>query len=297
MAKVQLVHDAKDIVGESIVWDEESGALIWVDIVGMRIHRLQPATGDHDTWATPSFVTSIGLRTDGRLVVGLEREVALWTFGGAFETFSVPEPHLPANRLNEGKVGPDGCYWVGTMATNLDPDGTPKEAGPPAGRIYRIGPDGRAVAMQPERYGITNTLAFTPDSRLLVADTLANEIYQYPITKGEGTLGARSLFAGAFHRGLPDGSVLDAEGYLWNCRVAGGGCVVRYAPDGQINRVIDLPCSWPTSCTFGGENLETLYVTSARFTQPPDHLARNPLEGALFSLETGIRGLPEWRMS
>lgn len=281
---MQLVHDAKDIVGESIVWDEQGGALIWVDIVGKRIHRLVAASGDHEIWETPSFVTSIGLRVGGGLVVGLEREVALWTFGGAFETFSVPEPHLPGNRLNEGKVGPDGCYWVGTMATNLHPDGTPRDAGPPAGRIYRIGPDGSAVVMQPERFGITNTLAFTSDGRLIVADTLANEIYQYPVTQGERTLGARSVFTGGFPRGLPDGSVLDSEGYLWNWRVAGGGCVVRYTPDGQIDRVIDLPCSWPTSCTFGGENLETLYVTSARFTQTAEHLARNPLEGAVFSL-------------
>lgn len=294
---VELVLEAADIVGESIVWDERTGALIWVDIVGKRIHRLLIATGRHESWDTPSFVTSIGLRADGGLIVGLEREVALWEFGGAFRTHAVPEPDLPANRLNEGRVGPDGCYWVGTMASNLHPDGSPRDGGAAAGRIYRIGPDGIAVAMQSERFGITNTLAFTPDRRLLVADTAANEIYAYPIDPATGTLGRRTLFAGPFARGLPDGSTLDAEGYLWNCRVAGGGCVVRYAPDGRIDHVVDLPCSWPTSCTFGGDGLDTLYVTSARFTLSAEHLSTHPLEGALFSLKPGITGLPEARLS
>ena len=83
------------------------------------------------------------------------------------------------------------------------------------------------------------------------------------------------------------------EGYLWNCRVVGGACVVRFAPDGSVDRVMDLPCTWPTSCAFGGPELTTLFVTSARFTMKADHLARNPLEGGLFALETGVAGRPE----
>jgi sugar lactone lactonase YvrE len=98
-----------------------------------------------------------------------------------------------------------------------------------------------------------------------------------------------------FPRGLPDGSTLDAEGFVWTARVAGGGCLTRTAPDGRSDRVVDLPCSWPTSFAFGDPGLGTLYVTSARFTLSPEHLALNPQEGGLFALDVGVAGLPARR--
>nr|WP_269148932.1 SMP-30/gluconolactonase/LRE family protein [Ensifer adhaerens] len=98
-----------------------------------------------------------------------------------------------------------------------------------------------------------------------------------------------------FERGLPDGSCVDAEGFIWNCRVAGGGCVVRFAPDGRIDRVVDRPCSWPTSCVFSGSRFETLFVTSARFTMGVEYLARNQHEGAVFALQPGAHGVPTSR--
>ena len=85
---------------------------------------------------------------------------------------------------------------------------------------------------------------------------------------------------------------MDAEGFIWNCRVVGGSCLVRFSPDGRIDRVVDLPCSWPTSCAFGGEGLDTLYVTSTRFTMTEDHLAANPQEGGLFAVDAGVSGNP-----
>ena len=92
-----------------------------------------------------------------------------------------------------------------------------------------------------------------------------------------------------FHTRVP---ALDAEGALWNCRVVGGACVIRILPDGTVDRIIDLPCTWPTSCAFGGEDLRTLFITSARFTMSPEHLAANPSEGAPFAVNPGVGGLP-----
>jgi sugar lactone lactonase YvrE len=88
---------------------------------------------------------------------------------------------------------------------------------------------------------------------------------------------------------------MDAEGYIWNCRVAGGGCIIRFDPQGDIDRVIELPCTWPTSCAFGGEDLSTLYITSARFTMDPAYLDANPQEGGLFAVSAGVPGLPSRR--
>src|ERR1039458_8057377 len=127
MPEPELVFDAEDIVGESLVYDDRRDALVWVDIVGKRIHRLGLADLRHELWPTPDFPTSIGLRADGGAVVGLRDRVALWDFGGDFRTLAIVEPELPDNRLNEGRVGPDAAYWVGTMQDNLHPDGSPKE--------------------------------------------------------------------------------------------------------------------------------------------------------------------------
>ncbi len=125
----------------------------------------------------------------------------------------------------------------------------------------------------------------------MTADTKANTLYAFDLQRDD-SLASRRVFHSGFPRGLPDGSCVDADGFLWNCRVAGGACVVRFAPDGQVDRIVDLPCSWPTSCAFGGPDLGTLFVSSARFTMTAEHLASNPWEGALFALEVGVKGLP-----
>ena len=109
---IRIVLDCQDHTGESVVWDAGRQRLVWVDIGNKRIHRLDPSNGHHETWTTPEFVTSIGLRHDGGAIVGLTRRIALWNFGGAFETFAEPENDRPDNRFNEGKVGPDGCFSV-----------------------------------------------------------------------------------------------------------------------------------------------------------------------------------------
>jgi len=286
----EIVHAERWIVGESLVWSARDEALVFVDIVGRRILRLIPG-GALEAWETPEFATSIGLRRSGGFIVGLSRRICFWTPGGNFETIAAPDADLPGNRLNEGCVAPDGSFWVGTMQTNLEPDGSPRAQTANSGAYYRLAPDLGLTRLTPHEYGITNTMAWLADGSFVTADTPANALYAFPV-HGGSTLGERRVFAAGFPRGLPDGSCLDAEGYLWNCRVAGGGCLVRYAPDGRIDRVVDLPCSWPTSCTFGGPELATLYVASARFTMSPEHLAANPQEGAVFALDVGTRGVP-----
>jgi len=283
MTEVRMVLEAGDIVGESLVYDDRRDALVWVDIGGRRIHRLWLADRKHEIWPTPDLPACIGLDGAGDAVVGLRDRVALWRFGGPFETLAVVEPDLPDNRLNEGRVGPDGAFWVGTMQNNLNSDGSPREITRNSGAIYRVTREGRVEQMTPREFGITNTMAWTDDGLFLTADTLRNEIFAYESLSGE--LRSKRLFASGPERGFPDGSALDAEGRLWNCRVAGGSCLACFSRAGAIARFVDLPCSWPTSCAFGGSRHDTLYVTSARFTMSELHLAAHPQEGALFAVQ------------
>lgn len=289
----RIFFEARDIVGESIIWSGDEQALYWVDIGGRRIHRLEVGNGRHETWPTPDFPTSIGMRKDGGFIVGLCREVCLWRPGEAFETFAVPEADLPDNRLNEGRVAPDGAFWVSTMQNNLNADGSPKDMDRNSGAAYRIDPSGAITRLTSNEYGITNTMGWTRDNRFLFADTLANEIYAFDYDPVAKRIADRKTIVRGFDRGLPDGSCLDADDNLWNCRVGGGAAVAQFSAAGELRRVVDLPVSWPTSCTFGGDDLSTLYVTSARFTMSPEHLDANPMEGSLVAVETDIRGVAE----
>lgn len=291
----RLVFDARNVVGESLLWDDRRARLVWVDIIGRRIHALDPASMRHDSWETPGRVTSIGLREDGGAIVGLERHLALWDWGGAFRVLCEVEPGLAANRLNEGVVGPDGAFWVGSMQNNIAADDSPVDLAADSGRLYRLTPDGALACISEDRFGITNTLVWPAPDRLVTADTMKNAVYLYRVDPATGRLSDRRTLLQGFARGLPDGSCLDAEGQIWTARVAGGACLTRMRPDGTVTAVAELGCSWPTSCTFGGSDLDTLYVTSARFTMPADHLAAHPGEGGLFALRPGVRGRPPFR--
>lgn len=289
MKNAELILAAEDTVGESLVWDDRRNILAWVDIIGRRIHRLDPATGAHEVWPTPGRVTSIGLREDGGAIVGLERRVALWDWSGSFRTLCDVETGLSGNRLNEGVVGPDGAYWLGTMQNNIAEDDSPMEMTAATGQLYRLTADGRLTRLSDDRFWITNTFVWPAPDRLVTADTVVDTLFTYEL--GPESLGNRRVFQAGFGRGVPDGSCMDAEGGIWTARVAGGACLTRTGADGEVVEIVELPVSWPTSCAFGGPDLDTLYVTSARFTMDAGHLAAHPLEGGLFALKPGVRGL------
>ena len=295
--RIEIALDARNGVGEGPFWDDAENVLFWVDIPNKRVHRWHPATGARRDWQLddfPSAVVPCEQRRD--LLLAMRDGIYLMDEAtGELELFVAHEPDRPENRTNEAKCAPDGSFWVGTMQNNLNPDGSAREMTASTGALYRIRPDA-TVTREVDGIGLSNTLAWTDEGRtLLFADTSTGVIRAFEV-RDDGGLGGSRVFSDEKLPGHCDGSAIDAEGCLWNCRF-GGSSIVRFAPDGKVERVIELPVSQPTSCCFAGPGLATLYVTSARHGLDEALLERNPNEGALLAIETGIRGTPSVRFA
>ena len=281
-----------DVCGEGAVWHAEHESIYWTDINRFLIHRYRPADSCVRTWIFDEPVTAITLtdRSDVLAVI-LGSSVILWK--PQTDTRHDPVFKLkgwPHVRLNDARADPLGNLWVGSMRNNVNPDGSSGEAGGLDGELICIDPDRRNKVWR-QGIGIANTLTWSPDKKhFYFGDSLANAIWAYDYDADEGTLANQRPFLQGFVRGLPDGSTMDSEGYLWNCRFF-GGCVVRVAPEGTIDRIIEMPVKNITTCTFGGPDLKTLYITTARAEAP----ARDRLAGSLFAMKCDVAGQPENR--
>ncbi|WP_311273196.1 MULTISPECIES: SMP-30/gluconolactonase/LRE family protein [unclassified Rhizobium] len=279
--------DVKNKLGESPVWSEREQKLYWVDSRGPTIYRFDPVSRNVESLAMPDIIGSIGLRSGGpgELVVAMQTGLHFVNFNSKHcEPIADPEKDLPDNRFNDGRTDRQGRFWSGTMSdVRRDPTGS----------LYRLDAD-RTVSCLRGDVIVPNSICWSPDSRVMYfADTYRDRIMAYRFDADAGTIHDERLFADTSDRpGRPDGSTVDADGYLWNAEY-GGGRVVRYAPDGRINRVVDLPVTQPTSCAFGGPDLATLFVTSAHQRLGPDDLAAQPLAGDVFAFDIGIKGLAE----
>ncbi len=282
-----------DRCGEGPVWHSGEQAIYWTDINRFLIHRLDPQDGAVKSWFFDEPVTTLALTDrDDTLAVALGSRLLFWK--PASDERREQGFHLqgwPAVRLNDGRADPRGSLWLGSMRNNVNPDGSPgEEAGGSDGVLLRIDPDG-SVKEWKKDIGIANTVAWSPDhKRFYFADSLDNRIWAYSYDEQTGAIEGEQTFLHGFKRGLPDGSAVDSEGYLWNCRYS-GKCIVRVASDGRIDRVIEMPVTNITSCTFGGRDLRTLYITTAANGAPPEER----LAGGLFSFRTIAPGQPENR--
>jgi sugar lactone lactonase YvrE len=281
-----------DICGEGVVWHAAHGAAYWTDINRFLIHRFTPADECVRTWFFDEPVTALALTDrDDTLAVVLGSGVILW------------EPHSdrrsaaifhidgwPRVRLNDARADPRGSLWMGSMRNNVNADGSAGAVGGRDGALYRLDPDA-AVTCWRSDIGIANTIAWSPDKRrFYFGDSLQNVVWAFDYDSAEASISNQRAFLEDFKRGLPDGSCVDAEGYLWNCRYD-GACIVRVAPSGEIDRVIEMPVKNITTCTFGGADLKTLYITTARTAAP----ATERLAGGLFAMRCEVAGQVENR--
>ena len=277
------VHRADALLGEGPVWVAGEQALFWVDIHGCRIHRYHPGTRACSSAQTPYRVSSLAPRAGGGFVGGSERGFVLIDGSlSRFELLGDPEPELPGNRSNDGKVDPQGRFWAGTMDDA-------EEAS--TGALYRLDPT-LAWSRQDGTYRVPNGPAFSPDGGVMyLTDSAVRTVFRFELTS-EGELRDKTVFAqfGAEH-GHPDGMTTDRQGNLW-IAFWDGWCIRQVSPAGDVLQTIALPVQRPTSCAFGGERLNTLFVTSALAGLGEAELASQPEAGGLFSIAGIGQGLP-----
>jgi len=282
---VDCVVDARCTLGESPVWSAEEGALYWADIEACTLNRWQPADGARRSWSLPGKLGSFGLCADGALILALKHGIHRFDLAtGALGFITHPEAVQPGNRYNDGKVSPDGCFWVGTI--DEDPERRPHAS------LYRIDADGRSTR-QASGLRVSNGLAWSPDGRTLYhCDSRVPQIWRHAYDLADGSIGPREVFAEMEAAwGRPDGAAVDAEGCYWSAGI-GAGRINRFAPDGRLTGHIELPITHPTMPCFGGPGLRTMFVTSLRHGLAPEVLARTPQAGSVFAVDVGVAGVP-----
>jgi sugar lactone lactonase YvrE len=291
------VVDCRDRLGEGIFWCSEEKVLYWLDLpMPARLHRFDPATGRHRTWDMPEAISAMAKRKDGSLFIASHQGLNIFEpeaegGKGRLRRVAAPEAHIPQNRSNDGTTDAKGRFWYGTMRNNLGPRGEEVPITESAGTLYRVEPDLRVVAVE-TGIGIPNSSAFSPDHKTFYfCDTMQGSIAAYDFDLQTGALSNKRPFANPEGMGHPDGSTVDSEGGLWNARW-GGSCVIRFAPDGRVDRVVKLPAARVTCCAFGGPDLDTLYITTSRAHLSEAELRDQPQAGGLFALKTGFRGVP-----
>lgn len=280
------------LLGESPMWHPQEQALYWCDIPGRRLHRLDPVTGAQQQWDFPVEPACVAPRLAGGLLLGMRD--GLWRFDpatGERQRLAAP-PYDPAiERFNDGKCDPQGRFWVGTIYEPRDPA---------LAALYCW--EQGALTRRADGITVSNGLAWALDGRTMYwSDTKAHTVYAFDFDPADGGLSARRTFA-TFplkqagqsldtYGGRPDGAAVDTEGCYWVAMFEGQR-VLRLSPQGEVLREVRLPVRCPTMPCFGGPDLKTLYITTAREKRPAEELALQPLAGCVLALRVEVPGLP-----
>ena len=274
-------------LGEGPVWSAAERALWFVDIKQRQVHRFDTVAAVTRSWSTPDQTGFLAPIEGGGFVAGVRSGLHRFTpETGAFELIVAPEPDRPQNRLNDGLVDARGRLWFGSMDDS--------EAGT-TGALYRW--DGRADPVRMEDgYGITNGPAISPDGRTLYhTDTAKKETYAFDLGEDGGLSNKRLFHQFAANEGFPDGPAVDAEGCLWSSQFGGWG-VRRYSPSGELLEVVRFPCPNVTKIAFAGDDLTTVYATTARLFMSEQQREEQPLAGALFRFRVSTPGQPQYAL-
>jgi L-arabinonolactonase len=279
------IFPVKNLLGEGILWDSHRQRLWWTDIQDRKLYRHDWAAGETHTLEMPERVGSFGLVAGSeRLITAFESGFAWYDPGdGSVKWLARPEGLHRAVRFNDGRVDRQGRFWSGTMV----------EGDQPAVSADLYSFDRKyGIRQHLGDVRISNSLCLSPDGRkLYFADSPTRTIRVFDL-EPEGTLGPGRVFVQTPDGADPDGSTIDADGCLWSAHW-GAGCVVRYTPEGQIDRVLRVPASQPTCVCFGGPDLDVLCITTARIGLSDASASAEPNAGDVFLYRVGVKGLPE----
>lgn len=279
----EMIVDYVCYTGENPMWHPIEKRLYWID-TRAQLYWFDPSTGEHASYDMDQRHGGFTIQPDGSLLLFRESgNVALWRDGEIVETIIEEIPEERGARFNDVIADPEGRVFCGILPVS--------GSGKPGG-LYRLDPD-RTITRVVDDIQLTNGLAFTPDhTGLYYTDTNVNRIYLFDYDRATGALSNQRIFSETVPEddGMPDGMTVDSEGYVWSARV-GTSCLIRYAPDGTEDRRVDFPTPQVTSLIFGGDDLTDIYVTTrgGHDKEPRDNFA-----GALFQINLGIKGLPEF---
>jgi sugar lactone lactonase YvrE len=282
MATFELVADCKNLVGEGPTWDDRRNCLWWTDINSRVLHKLSWPGRTVETYPMPRRVGSLGLCDSGRLILAFEDGVVLHEPGtDVFAHVAAIEADIVMNRLNDGKVGPDGAFWVGSMDERV-----PRQ---PSGALYRV--TMRGAERQFGDLIVSNGLAWTQDGRTMVhTDSTKARIDAFDFNPASGALANRRTVATvADSQGRPDGGAFDRDGFYWSAGVSAGR-LNRWSLTSGLERSFETPCPHPTMPCFAGPDLRMVFLTSLRSMGHTD-LAKYPQSGGLYLTDLSVAGV------
>lgn len=281
--EVECVWSVGAVLGEGPLWSRAESALWFVDIKGQAIHRFHPASGEQQTHAMPARVGFVVPTADGSFIAGLKTGLHRFRPATGELTLLHPvEPHAPNNRLNDAFVDSEGYLWFGSMDDNEEE---------PSGALYQLTEAGPVA--RDRGYVITNGPSASPNGSVLYhTDTLARVIYAFDRSAGGELSNKRDFVRLPSSAGHPDGSCVDADGCVWTGLFGGWG-LRRYSPDGELLSTLRLPCANVTKAAFGGDDLRTLYITTASVGLSDAQRSEQPLAGGLFRARVPVPGLPQ----
>ncbi len=279
------ILNAQATLGEGCCWDAHAQRLYWLDILNCEVHIYNPATGEDQVLKTPYHVTLVHPTSRGDLILGTKMGIArMDPATGAFQELVDPEADLPGNRFNDGKPGPDGRLYAGSMPY----DGSLGKA-----NFWRIETDFTYSKLL-DHVGNSNGLGWSPDEKTLYyTDTKTSCVDAFDFDAATGAItNRRHVVEVAKEVGHPDGMTVDAEGFLWTALWGGGG-VARWNPaNGEMVMKVTAPCKNVTCPSFGGPDLDTLYFTTAKKGKDEAEPDATPAAGDLFAAKPGVQGMP-----
>jgi len=284
--KFKLVHTQKHVLAESVTWDSRRGCLFWIDIQMASLFTIKPDGLHFRKWSFSDRICSMGLCCSGRLIIALAKQVILFDIEEQKSTLLCNiEEDIEYTRLNDGKVGPDGAFWVGSMDERANRESV--------GALYRVTADGDVQPMI-EKIKVSNGLAWSLDTKTMFhADTGSSWIDRWDFNVDDGSISNRVRISHSISDvdGRPDGGACDVEGNYWSAGVS-GALINCYSREGNLLSSIPVPVSSPTTLCFGGANLDTMYLTSMTYKQSEEKLVKYPFTGMLIACDSPVKGVP-----
>ena len=293
MNRVEIFRECHNNLGEGIIWSESTNTLFWLDIpMPSKLYKFSFNNQDYKTFDMPEMITAMAERSNNNLLIASHFGINNFNLNeNKFNQILELESNKPENRCNDGATDAKGRFWIGTMQNNISEKSTEIKITENLGNLYSINHDFTFKKWE-SNIAVSNSISWSPDNKkFYFTDTFSHTIFSYDFDLENGSISNKKEFA-KYNNGFPDGATVDVDGGLWSCRW-GGSSVVRFNSKGKIDCIIEIPEKNVTNCAFGGKNLDTLFITTARWGMTEDELQINPNAGALYSIKPGFKGIAD----